>query len=479
MYPRRALVSSPAVRYRAPATAAAAVLLASAAGPGGPAVEREVLLSLAPGEMPADLAATPDLAHWIAMASVKGPVPDAEKGRRIFIDGRDAGLYDHVPRSRIFFSDDGSHVAYVTVSWGSSGLGSYRVHLDGHPVGDPGLYAESIEVGRSLGPWLSPGGHHIAHLGLWKGSEYLVLDGKVKKGSGHDRVIMDRPWLPDGRFDHVVEDGGDQTLLVNHKPVQEADRIRVLAQSPVLAWIARTGSEERFTSEAGAGPAWASIGEVACRPAGGCAYAATDGAGRTLVVTEGGTEGPWEEASGLVFSPSGDLAYVARSPEGSVLVLGGVHGRAWKSIDRLAFLDDGRAAMVARDGARRQLVIADRTGACLEVASFAGVHSMTPGPGGRLALGVLEAGSARLWIDGSLVGPEADEVRHCSVSFSPSGSHAAAALRSGERDLVIVDGETVGSWDRVGCPLILQDDRLVFLAWTGSSLERVTVAVSP
>jgi hypothetical protein len=113
-----------------------------------------------------------------------------------------------------------------------------------------------------------------------------------------------------------------------------------------------------------------------------------------------------------------------------------------------------------------------------EVASFQEVHRLVPGPGGRLAASVLESGSARLLVDGALVGPEADLVHHCTIAFSPSGDHVAAALRVGGRDVVILDGRDAGSFDGVECPFLLDGETLSFLAWTAGSLVRVRVALA-
>lgn len=469
-------------------------LLVVAPGPAQTSLETEELVRLEPGEKPVEVVLSRDLGSWVAVTTFDATGPgtggDAEDRlgpSHVRANGRHLGLYRHVPASSVAFGPDGASTAFVSVTWGKKGFGKYRVYRDGQPVGEPGHYSEQVEVGTSLGPWFAPDGSSLVWLGNWKSGQYVVSDGKIKKGGGHDHVIMERPFTATGRLAYVTRDGSSESLVVEHKVVATADRIRFVSPRPpdredvaVLAWVERSGTQERLVVEGEGGPAWAGVQEVTCSAGGlGWAYVATDAHGRAHVVHGSESHGPWLDAASPAFSPDGlHLAFLARSKEGWHLVIDGRTSPAWKAIDGFVFFDKDRIGMRARSGARHTLVVGDAlAGSWVEAGSYERIYRLVPGPSSGLALSVLEAGRARVVVGGQAMGPGGDAVRHCTIVLSPDGTHAAAAVRTQGRDVMVLDGEPLGSWDRIYCPVLMDGSSLSFVALGGAVLERVHAAI--
>jgi hypothetical protein len=460
------------------AAALAAVLLA--ASPAGESVQTTVLLTLEPGEQVVDLVASQDLAHWLSVttfddrgAGTGGDADDKLGARRVHADGTFLGTFGHVPTSSVVFHPQDGRAAFATVTWGKKGFGKYQIVLDGQPLGDPAHYSEQVEVGGGPGPWFSPDGDRLVWLGNWKSGQYVVTDGKIKKGSGHDALKAQAPWTSDGALVLVARDDDVESLLVDGQVVASAERIELVASrdSGALTWVERGPQGERFVEGGAAGPAFDRIGDAACA-AHACAYAARDHEGRWHVVHGDARQGPWLSADSITFSPQGDrLAYRAETAAGWRLVLDGEAGEAFVAIEAFVLLGGGRAFMIARNGARRVL-LERRAGAdqWTELGRFQRVFALVPGPGGAIAAPVLEAGRVRLFVRDRLLAPAGDDLRPCTVAFSASGAHVAAVLEVDGRDVVTLDGGVVGSWDAVVCPVRFEGEVLRFVAWEGAQL---------
>ncbi|MBW2260876.1 MAG: hypothetical protein JRG91_02800 [Deltaproteobacteria bacterium] len=472
--------------------ALAATMLA--ASPTGPVqvVERQVLLAIEPGEKVVDLVVSPDLDHWLAVTTFDdrgvgtgGGADDKLGPRRVHVSGATLGAFGHIPSRSVTFHPVDGRTAFVTVTWGKKGFGKYQIVVDGQALGDPGHYSEQVEVNGGPGPWFSPDGGRLVWLGNWKSGQYVVTDGKIKKGSGHDALLMESPWTAGGALVVIARDDGVESLLVDGQAVATADGIRLVTPRPpgrgdveALAWVERGPDGERFVLEGVAGPGFDRVGEVACSRGGlEWAYAARDQQGAWYVVRGAERQGPWKAVASPAFSPDGGLlAYEAMTAEGWRLVVDGTAGAAWKAIEEFVFLGEGRMAMVARDGARRVLLRATAgSGEWTEAGRFQRVFKLVPGPHGALAASVLEAGRSRLFARDRLLGPAGDELRACTIAFSASGAHVAAALREHGKDVMTLDGAPVGSWDAIACPVIFEGEVLTFIAWNGPQLESVSV----
>jgi hypothetical protein len=413
-------------------------------------------------------------------AGTGGDADDKLGARRVHADGAYLGAFGHVPASSVTFHPLDGRAAFATVTWGKKGFGKYQIVLGGQPVGDAALYAERVEVNGGPGPWFSPDGERLVWLGNWKSGQYVVMDGKIKKGSGHDALIMERPWTADGSLVLVVRDVGVESLLVDGQTVASADAIRVVAarDAGALAWVESGPGGERFVVDGVAGPPFDGIGAAACHEGGsGCAYGARDDQGRWYVMHDDVRQGPWLSVASPSFSPDGELlAYRAETADGWRLVVDGKAGEAYQAIERFALLGGGRVAMVARNGARR-ILLEGRAGEdpWTELGRFQRVYALVPGPAGALAATVLEAGHVRLFVRDRLLGPGGDDLRACTVAFSESGAHVAAVLDVDGRDVMTLDGGVVGSWDAVACPLRFEGEQLRFLAWQGAQLVSVGI----
>ncbi len=487
----------PGVTRRPAILAALAALLAARPGlPDGPGVDvdRQVLLQIEPGEEVVDLVVSPDLGHWLSVttfddrgAGTGGDADDKLGPRRVHADGEYLGAFGHIPTSSVTFHPVDGRAAFATVTWGKKGFGKYQIVLDGQAIGDPGHYSEQVEVGGGPGPWFCPDGGSLVWLGNWKSGQYVVTDGKAKKGSGHDALSMERPWTADGALVLVARDDGVETLLVDGQPVATADGIRLVepraagcADASALAWVERGEGGERFVLEGAAGPEFHRVTEVACSRDGlDWAYAARDHQGAWYVVRAGQRQGPWLSVASPALSPDGGvLAYAARTAEGWRLVVDGTAGAAFKAIEGFVLLGEGRVAMVARDGARRALLQGTSgSSEWTEIGRYQRVFDLVAGPAGALAASVLEADRMRLFARDRLLGPGGDELRACTIAFSESGVHVAAVLGRDGKDVMTVDGAAVGTWDAIACPVSFEAEVLRFVAWNGPELESVTVAL--
>jgi len=463
---------------------AAVALLLLAASPTGESVQDTVLLTLEPGERVVDLVASPDLAHWLSIttfddkgAGTGGDADDALGPRRVHADGTYLGTFGHVPARSVVFHPQDGRAAFATVTWGKKGFGKYQIVLDGKPLGDPAHYSEQVEVSGGPGPWFLPDGGSLVWVGNWKSGQYLVTNGKIKKGSGHDALQV----YVDGALVLVARDDGVESLVVDGQPVASAERIGLVARhgDGTLAWVERGPDGERFVDGGAAGPTFDLIGDAACAGHGsGCAYAARDQQGQWHVVRGDARQGPWLSVESISFSPGGDrLAYRAETAQGWRLVIDGQAGEAFQTIERFVLHDAGRVAMVARNGARR-ILLEGQAGVdqWTELGRFQRVFALVPGPDGALAAPVLEAGRMRLFVRDHLLGPGGDDLRACTIAFSESGAHVAAVLRIDGRDVMTLDGAEVGSWDEVACPVRFEGEVLRFLAWEGSQLVSTSVA---
>lgn len=172
---------------------------------------------------------------------------------------------------------------------------------------------------------------------------------------------------------------------------------------------------------------------------------------------------PASHPSRVVFSPTGHVAYPA-GPKNNRIVLDGVLGEEFDSIDRFEFGPDGRAlAAVARRDGNGYAIVGPRTfgpygavGSAHILASFPIAFSPD---GRRFAFRVREEERRFMIVDGRPQGPYTD-VDH--PVFSPDGARVAYAANqggdhgrslyvvSGGKWFIVVDGKPGEEFDSVG-----------------------------
>ncbi len=458
----------------------------------GPQVQEHELLALAQGQKVIHIVATPDLAHWASISTHDDVGPgtggdaQAKKGPRlVHHDGIQVGAFPHVPAASLTLSPDGTRLAFASVSWGKNDFARFVVHLDGEPAGEAGHYSPEMELGAGLGPWFSADGAHLAWPWLWKGRWCVMVDGKCPAGDGFDRVRLDHPWTPDNRLVAVVGKEATESLLVDGIVQATAQGIRRLvgasaaSQPPAwLAWVEQSEPGERLVAGGTKGPWFARVGQVTASQDGSSwAHTATDQAGRDVLVADGKTVATHDSVRDPAFDALGRLSFVERTNGRERLHVAGSTSPDFWRIELHAFLPaPGGAALVGRDGSRCQVLLLDpATGQWSEEGSYMQVYRIVPGPAGHVALSVLETGRAAVVLDKALQGPWAQQVRHCSVTFSPDGAHLAHAATVDGQDLLVLDGQVVGAWDRIHCPLVFSQQGLSFIALGKSGIVRVDV----
>lgn len=460
----------------------------------GPEVQTQTVHHLGGGEQVIHAATTCDLAHVTVVTATDdvGPATGASMtnklGKRTVVhDGQVVGRYNRVPAENMVFSPDAESLAFVAVSWGKDDFGKFQVFRDGEPMGDPGHYSASVEVGAGLGPWFSPDSQHLAWPWLWKGRWRVMVDGKSPKNQLFDGVIMDEPWTPDGRLVAVVFQGGEQSLLVDGQVVSTARAIRHVHDRPAaswardpLAWVERSDEGERLVVGERKGQLWAAVGEVAVSEDGEkWAFEAVDEQGHQYIVVDGHARGPFDDVARLGFSATGKLAFVARSAGRWRLHVGEAVSPGFLRVQDVAFLSGGAVLMVGRNGARRHVLRGEPDAdVWTEQGSYQRVFAMVGAPDGLWALSVQEMDRAAVFLQDKRQGPWVDRVIHCSVTFSPDSQHLAFAARLDGEYVMVADSTVVGGFERILCPVVVTDHQVSFVAWTSDELQRVTLDLS-
>lgn len=288
----------------------------------------------------------------------------------VVVDGRKYGpcMWPDKP----LFSPDSKRVAWVAGypdSWLTTGSPDLHVVIDGKRHAD----------GKA--PLFSPDGQGLAYIGLAKGREYVVRDGK--RGKLYDR-ILDLRFSPDGKRLAYVAARLPRDRAKSRPATGSADtRVRYKVVLVV------DGRESQAFDRIVCGPVFSPDGKRV-------AYAAKQGK-TAFAVIDGRKSRTHDDVPQIIFGPKGRrVAYIAERGKKSYVVVDGKEGAEYGSVhpSTLCFSPDGRRLAYVAHKSNSRIVVVDATegrpydrfGVQEEIRSFeTGPHTRTtifsyPGP---------------------------------------------------------------------------------------------------
>jgi len=275
-------------------------------------------------------------------------VYSARRGEKWFVvvDGVEQGVFDCVRLFRL--SPDGSHVCSCVVRDGQDTIRIQSLDNDARDV------VETPVQGTVADCRWSPKGNRLACVIVRGGQSWVRVDGQE---FGPYLLEMSFEWSPDGGRWLVLlgKTGFEQRLIVNGVEVRDA-----VADEPVVwsadgkrfAYVARREKGKAYVVDGIAGKPYDRVADGAFSPDGRrfayAAYTAQAPLGASVVVDN--HEGaPYLDVKSPCFGYDGHFAFVAAEGNKRFVVTDGIAGKAYYTIEGLAFASDGSTVRYEAD----------------------------------------------------------------------------------------------------------------------------------
>lgn len=276
---------------------------------------------------------TPDRSHLVE-------VLESDKQQYVRIDGVEGPRFNAVPASALAFSADGKHVAYAAkqaAQWVVVANGTRGDSWTG--------------IGAVV---LSADGAHVAYAAA-SGKKWRVVHDKTAGPEFDSLFEGSLTFSPDGeRLAYLAEDGGKKRVVVDGVVGPPLDEVGELGFSPDGTHVAYVANGSWVVRDGHSGGRYHTVRGLVQANGHHCGFVARRGIER-FVVIDGREDAAHAGISGLTFSADGArFAYVAKDARAAVVV-DGVVGPQFDSIDALAF-SGGHVAYVGRAGKHQQVV---------------------------------------------------------------------------------------------------------------------------